>query len=391
MTARTFVNLLALGLIGLAQVAMLRALTGWTASWPVRRRRLAIGGLWLVFAWTAAGLLLTVPGISRRAWSAGLRLPAPMVAWMGGAAYIWSFVSTCTAGVWIVTGWLTPRAIDPSRRRWLRSAASLVPAAVTGYGTFIGRTNFHVVEVDLPVVDLHRDLHNLRIAHLSDIHLSPFLSVAELERVVAAANEARPHVTVVTGDLISRLGDPLDEGLDRLAKLRSDAGVFGCHGNHEVYARCEEYTTEGGARRGLRFLRLEAEKLRFGAATLNIAGVDYQPGMHRENYLRGAAGLVVPGATNLLLSHNPDVLPTAARLGFEAMLAGHTHGGQVTFEILHQHLNVARLVTPYVYGIYRESRLSAYVTRGIGTIGIPVRLGATPELAVLRLIPASVA
>ena len=88
---------------------------------------------------------------------------------------------------------------------------------------------------------------------------------------------------------------------------------------------------------------------------------------------------------NLLLSHNPDVFPVAARKGFDLTLSGHTHGGQVRVEILRQDLNLARFFTPYVDGVYRETSSTIFVSRGIGTIGMPARLGAPPEVALLRL------
>jgi hypothetical protein len=118
---------------------------------------------------------------------------------------------------------------------------------------------------------------------------------------------------------------------------------------------------------------------------LHVAGVDYQPLFQKDNYLRGAGRLVIPGETNLLLSHNPDVFPVAARQGYNLMLSGHTHGGQVSVEILDQAINPARFLTPYVYGLYRQGPAAAYVTRGIGTIGIPARIGAPPEISLLRL------
>ena len=95
--------------------------------------------------------------------------------------------------------------------------------------------------------------------------------------------------------------------------------------------------------------------------------------------------MIAPGTTNLLLSHNPDVFPVAVKQGYDVMLAGHTHGGQVTVEILNQSLNIARFITPYVSGLYRIDGRSCYVTPGIGTIGMPVRLGARPEISLLRL------
>jgi hypothetical protein len=98
-----------------------------------------------------------------------------------------------------------------------------------------------------------------------------------------------------------------------------------------------------------------------------------------------AEELVRPGVANLLLSHNPDVFPIAVKKGFEAVLSGHTHGGQVTVEYLNQALNIARFNTPYVAGLYRIDGRSCYVTAGIGTIALPVRLGAPPEITVARL------
>lgn len=259
------------------------------------------------------------------------------------------------------------------------------PAAALGYGTLIERLNFRVREVDVPLAGLADDLDGLRILQLSDIHLSAFLSEADLARVVDAARELRPHVTVVTGDLISSRGDPLDACIRQLARLKADAGVFGCMGNHERYAHVENYTAAAAARMGIEFLRQRSRQLRFGGAILNLAGVDYQRVGKRETYLKGAERLVVPGAANVLLSHNPDVFPVAARQGYHLMMAGHTHGGQVTVEILDQSISAARFFTPYVYGLYGDSRAAAYVTRGIGTIGLPARIGAPPEIAVLRL------
>jgi hypothetical protein len=165
--------------------------------------------------------------------------------------------------------------------------------------------------------------------------------------------------------------------------LRAEAGVLGCLGNHEVYARCEKYVAAQGRHIGIEFLRQQAKVLQFGGARINFAGVDYQK-MHSK-YLVGGERMIVPGVLNVLLSHNPDVFPVAAAQGYDLTIAGHTHGGQVDVEILHQHLNVARYYTDYVQGLYQVGNSSVYVSNGIGTIGVPVRLGAPPEVSLLRL------
>ena len=85
------------------------------------------------------------------------------------------------------------------------------------------------------------------------------------------------------------------------------------------------------------------------------------------------------------MSHNPAAFPAAAEQGWDLTLAGHMHGGQINLEIAQQNLNLARISTPYVYGTYREGKSALYVTRGIGTVAMPVLIGAPPEVALIRL------
>ena len=307
------------------------------------------------------------------------------------AADLWTATVSVAYALLLALGlWAGRRKTEdpesPGRRRMLQTAASAAvaaPLAVAGYGTYIGRTRFELKEIEIAIPGLHRDLEGLRIAQLTDMHVGPFLSPHELETAVAMANEARPHVTVLTGDVISQQGDPLDGALSALASLRADAGVYGCMGNHENYAKCLDYTAAFGARRGMKFLRHDAETLRFGDALLNLAGVDYQ----RRNlpYLEGAGQLINPAATNLLLSHNPDVFPVAEALGYDLVVAGHTHGGQVTVEIVEQTLNAGHFFTPFVVGEYRLNDAALYVSRGLGCVNLPMRIGAWPEVTLLKL------
>ncbi len=319
----------------------------------------------------------------------GIAGPPAMV--IGAAAYLYFFGAGCVLIVKTAQQLIGNRLgaeTDLGRRRALNLAGNALIAApfvVIGYGALVQRTNFRVREVDIPYFDLPEDLDGLRLLQLSDIHLGPFLSEAEFARVVDAAIELRPHIALVTGDLISSHDDPLEECMRQLARLKADAGVFGCMGNHERYAGVEKEVEQMAERVGIRFLRRQAQALRFGGATINLAGVDYQSLAGKQIYLHGAKPLVAPGAFNVLLSHNPDVFPVSVQQGYNLLLAGHTHGGQVTVEILDQAINPARFLTPFVYGLYRSGNAAGYVTRGIGTIGIPARIGAPPEISVLRL------
>ncbi len=314
------------------------------------------------------------------------------------AAGVWIAGSAGAAILLLAGHLLLPRPTPasstdgPTRRQFLTAAAVVAPFSIAGYGTWINRANFELRDVAFPVPHLPPALQGLRIALLTDFHYGPYLSLPELNRTVDMANETRPHLTLVTGDFITRVGDPLDACLAQLRRLRAEAGIFGCLGNHEIYARCEDYAEAACRRIGIQILRDRAIPLQFSGAELNLAGVDYQAQAEsrtgRKPYLVGAGRLLRPGAVNLLMSHNPDVFPVAAHLGYDLVVSGHTHGGQVTVEILEQTLNVSRFFTPFVVGLYRRGSSALYVSRGIGTINVPMRLGARPEVTLLRLTSA---
>jgi predicted MPP superfamily phosphohydrolase len=382
--SRYLPDLIALGLVLVAQaLGLFWILRGPAAGAAVGVRR-------TILACATASFAVLFLGFFLRFYRVAKYFPVWWSGWGRGLVITWAFLSL----LWLTAG-VASQALSHSlarvehsaaRRNFLRTAQVALfgaPAAAIGYGVFVQRFQLTLREQNIAVPELPRDLDGLRLVQLTDIHLSPFLSERELERAVAMANETRAHIALVTGDLITAAGDPLEACLNQLARLQADAGVFGCMGNHEIYTGTESYVAARGTRLGMQFLRRAAVVLRFGNRALNLAGVDYQ----RSNrpYLAGAEQLIQPGAFNLLLSHNPDVFPVAARQGYQLTVAGHTHGGQVRVEILRQDLNIARFFTPYVDGLYRNGSSTIFVSRGIGTIGLPVRLGSPPEVALLRL------
>jgi len=366
----------------LGQIAGVVWLIGWKAAQASRRTK------WLIAAAGALSMTASLLTFLQRFHRVAGYLPGWAISWGAGLAVAWAMLSLCwLAGCYALS--IAARmgsGHSPARRRFFQTAYAAVfavPPAVLAYGVFIERHQLFLREQKMVIPHLAPELDGLRLVQLTDIHLSPFLSRAELRRAVDMANETRAHIALVTGDLITTFRDPLDDCLDILAQLRADAGVFGCMGNHEIYANAEAHVEREGARRGMRFLRSAAAPLRFGAAVLNLAGVDYQ--RLRRRYLLGAEKLIVPGALNVLLSHNPDVFPVAARQGYDLTISGHTHGGQVRLELLSEDLNPGRFYTPYVDGVYRRGPASIFVSRGIGTIALPARLGAPPEVSLVRL------
>ena len=312
---------------------------------------------------------------------------------------------------------------DPSRRYFFRAASALAgatPFLGAVYGFASERLNYQVRRTDIPIANLPPALEGLQIVQLSDIHLSGYMSRTDVRRAVEMANDLGADLAVITGDFITGAADPLSDCIDELRRLSAPLGVWGCNGNHEIYARAEDAAQEFFAQAGMRLLRQENAQLSFRGAQFNLIGVDYQ----RERGLNGQrvqmlpylAPLVRRDMPNILLSHNPNTFNRAAELGIELSLAGHTHGGQIQVEILDHRLSPARFITDYIAGTYyrpmampaptkralRDVNYSAsneiplsshaqpalavlYVNRGLGTVGAPVRLGVPPEITLITL------
>jgi len=297
----------------------------------------------------------------------------------------WWSITPIAMGVWLRRRSARAQRFSPGRRAVLRTAVGAVaaaPAVALGVG-IITRKDLSVHEVALRFPNLPKDLQGLRLVQLSDIHMGAFYTARDLARAVDAANGLRADLMLVTGDLITDRFDPLDQCLLELKRLRAASGVWGCLGNHEMHAKVESYTAKKAQEIGLRFLRQEQEILRFGDAKLNLVGVDHQK--RNLPYLQHTGELITPDAFNLLLSHNPDVFPVAEKQGYQLTVSGHTHGGQLNLEVLGSNLNVVDLITPFTKGTYHINNSSLYVNSGLGTIGVPVRLGSPPEVTLITL------
>jgi uncharacterized protein len=313
---------------------------------------------------------------------------SPVLSWLLAATMLW-LVILVSFGIWVrlhVRASANAEDMNPSRRAFLRVAAPVVafaPSAIVAVGMLRARSGPKLREVNIRIPGLPPDLNGIRISQLTDIHYGPFFGKRELEWAVAMANETRPHIALVTGDLITRQGDDLQGCLNVLKSVRGEAGVWACHGNHEQYAGVENEATLLGERQGFHYLRGASEILRFGKAKLNLAGIDYHS-LGTEPLI-GAEEWLVNDALNVLLSHTPAAFDRAADLGFDLTISGHTHGGQVTLPLGKENLTFARAFTPYIWGLYEQEGKQLYVSSGLGTVGVPVRIGADPEVTLIRL------
>jgi predicted MPP superfamily phosphohydrolase len=223
-------------------------------------------------------------------------------------------------------------------------------------------------------------LDRLRIVHLSDIHHSPFTGRDQIMRAVEAANSLEPDLIALTGDYVSHERGYAAPCADMLGRLRARYGVYAVLGNHDHWTDAALITDLFRAE-GIRVLINEGMRFEQHGASFWLAGVDdTMVGM--EDLPLALAGSR-EDEMKLLLAHNPVILRRAARAGVDLVLSGHTHGGQVAWRS--ERSSSGRPRRRLLRGLGRQGNTQIYVTRGLGTVVLPVRYGCPPEISLLEL------
>ena len=272
-----------------------------------------------------------------------------------------------------------------TRRQFLKGAGAAALVGVGGvsaYGGVVEAWDYEVTETVVPVRDLPERFEGFRIVQVSDVHHGRLVSIEEVRRVVGLANAARADLVALTGDYTTSLRKYVEPCAEALGELRAPEGVWAVLGNHD-HNTDGTLTRQALKRRGIEVLTNANTTLRRGADVLQLAGVD-DWGWGYADYSRALRGVEV-SRPSVLLAHEPRALDEPETRGVSLILSGHTHGGQITLPFVGAPAAYAFKHLNYLRGMYESGGTRLYVSRGTGMIGVPVRVGARPEVAVLRL------
>jgi len=250
----------------------------------------------------------------------------------------------------------------------------------TGVGAFVygesaERHRLELTQTELPVSGLDPAIDGLRIAFLTDIHHSALVPAVDVATAVTLANQAKPDMIVLGGDYVTygdrRFVEPVAE---LLAPLHAAHGVFAILGNHDD----DRDMPAALGRQHIAVLKDARTHVDIGGDRLALAGLRFWTRRPDDvaRVLRRAEDPV------LLLAHDPRRLAEAAALNVPGVLSGHTHGGQVVLPGVGA---VARRRFQVLSGLARRDNTSIFVSRGIGTVYVPVRINCPPEVAIVTL------
>ena len=283
-------------------------------------------------------------------------------------------------------------ALNPSltRRALFSHAAMLPPVAMTGIntvGVLDAELRVVVRRIELAYSDLPPALDGLKIGHMTDVHVGPYVSARDVKKMATLLQGESPHLLAITGDLVddvSLLRGAMDVMKPLLASL--PLGAWFCMGNHE-HLRGAGPIRKVLHESGVFILDNQQRRIPFGGGFFALAGVDYPMGASTatrpdaaRRYLETACGNKPLNDFTVLMAHHPDFLPVAFERNINLTLAGHTHGGQIGWG----QRSAFEFMYPYMRGVYGKEQSFGFVSSGAGH-WMPFRLNCPPEVSVITL------
>jgi predicted MPP superfamily phosphohydrolase len=265
----------------------------------------------------------------------------------------------------------------------LTSSHALIRTALMLTGLYWkGRKNAGRVELrhnDIRLPGLPRAFDGFTILQLSDLHVE--MSQEAMKRVPALLREASYDICVLTGDYRGAASGPFDAALAGVAQVRAclNGPVYGVLGNHDTVRMLP-----GLEAMGIRMLMNESETIERAGERLHLVGIDDAHFYRMDNIEKATAG-ILHDEFSILLSHTPEIYQQAAHAGFNLLLSGHTHGGQICLPGGIPITLDSHLPRSLGSGAWKYHGMSGYTATGTGSSVVPVRFNCPPEITLHHL------
>jgi uncharacterized protein len=282
---------------------------------------------------------------------------------------------------------ITPgrQPVDPQRRAFLQYGMYGVTAAAfggTAYSMLIEDKQCDITTAQFILPHWPVQLSGFTLGFVSDIHSSMFMRKKDMDEYVALLNGLKPDLFVIGGDMANSYAEEILPFAEAFSDLSAPLGVYAVLGNHDFYTRQPDTITRRLEDAGIRTLRNERVAIRKNGAFFHLLGIDDAgTGKQAAQRFDRAIGNTSAQIPRIMVCHRPYFFEEAAERRIQLMLSGHTHGGQLVFgRFGRTAITPAALSSHYVWGRYQLADSQMYVSRGIGTVAVPVRLNCPPEI-----------
>lgn len=294
----------------------------------------------------------------------------------------------------------TVQQVDLSRRRFVRYTTMGVSAYAFGGAAYgmIKHDAYKIEHKDIVIENLPAELKGTTITLVSDIHSGQYMNEAEMREYADIINSLGSDIVCIPGDFVNSRIDEIPPLVNAFRDLKAKHGVFGSLGNHDFFSNADYVAKSISNETPVQVLRNEHRKVTINGKDLLIMGVDDTRGggadmntvmryyENTESKMKQTEG-DISGKPKILLCHKPYGFDELAKKEIDLILSGHTHGGQVVpVKLGNFNLSFAAAVSKYIEGLYKNGKSQMYVSRGIGSVALPIRLNCPPEITVIKLI-----
>jgi predicted MPP superfamily phosphohydrolase len=250
---------------------------------------------------------------------------------------------------------------------------------------FIEPYRLEIKEIDFYDEDIPASFRDFKIVFFADIHHGLFFSETRIRKMVEKINEMSPDIIFIGGDFVGNYffenQKYIEPCFSELKNLKANFGVYGVLGNHDVWTN-KELSLEELQKSGIAYLGNKGQWIEKNGEKIKIGGVkDRFEGIQNIN---DVVSDVTEGDFALLLSHSPDYVEKIDNNLIDLVLAGHTHGGQMTFFGLWAPVTSSRYGQKYRTGLIDAPKTKVLVTNGVGSI-LPIRFFARPQINIVNL------
>jgi predicted MPP superfamily phosphohydrolase len=345
----------------------------------------------------------------------------PFYIWMAATFFIglWLLVGKIIKLPFLVSTWLLKlispikrkieelkerkavRVVDTSRRKFLRTttfALSSYAFAGAAYG-IIRHDNYKLENKEIKIANLPPQLKGLTLTLLSDIHAGEYMTEDDMREYADVVNDLGSDIILIPGDFVNFQPEDSKNVARAFRDLKAKHGIYGTLGNHDFFVNPDYVAGVMNNESPVKILRNKYDKITVNGKDLYILGVDdtRDAGVKMNemilNYIDKTSAEASSANTNynnspkILLCHKPYAFDDIAKRDIDLILAGHTHGGQVIpFKLGDFRLTFATFVSKYIAGLYNIGKSNMYVSRGLGTVGLPIRLNCPPEITKITLV-----
>ncbi|HRE40660.1 MAG TPA: metallophosphoesterase [Ignavibacteria bacterium] len=296
------------------------------------------------------------------------------------------------------------KQIDNSRRKFVTGLTMAVSGYAflgAGYGV-LKKNDYKITNFDLPIKNLPDEFKGKTIALITDIHSGPYMSKELMSEYVDVLNSLKTDYIVIAGDITNTDRNEIIPFADSFKNLKANKGIYATLGNHDYFSDPEYIADYIKGDTPVTLLRNESVLLTENGKSILLSGMEdvrdsnvqftpklqenYLTTKNSENELLIKNNLSVESTPKILIYHKPYFIDLMSKDNYDLVLTGHTHGGQVVLlNFGGVNLSLAATVSPYISGLYTVNNSKMYVSRGLGSVALPLRLNCPPDIAVFKL------